>query len=261
MAQSKNWVGTSFAQSLNVPVDAVYLVYQQEICPSSGKMHWQFFCQMKSRVRLTGMKKLFPGAHLEVSRAPKEARLYCMKEKTRAPGVVPVEVGVFAEVEESVLGVLKRARAIDVLELHPHLWRSYRALTQIKADLQLPRTALTRGVLLSGKSGCGKTKIAACIAGFLKPEEVFWISNYPWFCGYEGQGLVIFDEFRGTSPEVTLRLLDRTPLRVQVKGGSVEWRPSLMIMTSNLTLRECFPTVDLATFSALERRINVNYIN
>lgn len=251
-AMSKQWMGTSFAEKFVVPASASYCAWQREKCPTSERLHWQFFVVLVKRERLTALKKMFPGAHLEIARNSSEARNYCLKEETRVSG--PWEKGTFSATS-CIVDALKNASAQQVLTENPTLWRSYRAMKEIKGDLQKPRYHVTEGVMMTGSTGVGKSKIVATIASFLEKEDVFWVSNYPWMDGYTGQCLAVWDEFRGISPEIGLRLVDRYPYRVQVKGSSVEWTPRMVLFTSNLSLRDCFSGVDEKTFDAIKRRI------
>lgn len=59
------------------------------------------------------------------------------------------------------------------------------------------------------------------------------LDNLKWFDGYTGQKTVIFDDFRGTPENYSqvLRLTDRYPMRVPIKGGYVAWVPTTVIFT------------------------------
>lgn len=55
-----------------------------------------------------------------------------------------------------------------------------------------------------------------------------------WFDGYSGQNYVWIDEIRSTTFdwEFFLQLIDRYPLDVGIKGGSVRWTPKVIIITA-----------------------------
>lgn len=75
-----------------------------------------------------------------------------------------------------------------------------------------------------------------------------------WFDGYAGEEVMIIDEFYGwIHYDFLLRLLDRYPLKLQVKGGFVECRASKFVITSNREWKDWYPNVE--DKSALERRI------
>ena len=85
MSRSKDWCYTlnnyTIAQSVTLDdIDAVYHVWGYERA-ASGTPHIQGFIQMEKRMRLGGMKTLFPTAHLEIRKGtPEEACDYCKKD-------------------------------------------------------------------------------------------------------------------------------------------------------------------------------------
>jgi hypothetical protein len=84
-----------------------------------------------------------------------------------------------------------------------------------------------------GDTGCGKSHAARSY--FRERGIEFWISGVTlrWFDGYILQKGVIFDDLRyeDLSFSWLLRLLDKSPLRVEIKGSSVEWCPTTIIIT------------------------------
>lgn len=60
---------------------------QEETCPTTGKKHYQFWVKTP-QVRMSEVKKVFQGAHIEVARNVKAVQNYCAKEETRS-GVLP----------------------------------------------------------------------------------------------------------------------------------------------------------------------------
>lgn len=105
-----------------------------------------------------------------------------------------------------------------------------------------------------GASGTGKTRKAvgdwpdAYI--LTKPNK----DGNVWFDGYQGQETVILDEFYGWIPyDLLLRMCDRYPLRVPIKGGTVKFAATRVVFTSNKPWKEWYPHID--DTSAFERRI------
>lgn len=85
-----------------------------------------------------------------------------------------------------------------------------------------------------GDSGTGKTRKAtndfpdAYI--LTKPNK----DGNVWWDNYNGQKTIIFDEFYGWIPyDLLLRVLDRYPLQVPIKGGFVQLLATTFIFTSN----------------------------
>jgi len=106
-----------------------------------------------------------------------------------------------------------------------------------------------------GATGTGKTREAFVLAG-----EDYWVSaeRGEWFDGYDGQSVAIIDDFRKAwcSFSTLLRLLDRYPLRVMVKGGSRQWRPSTIIITCPWPPETLFASRSDEDIGQLTRRIS-----
>lgn len=101
-----------------------------------------------------------------------------------------------------------------------------------------------------GPTGTGKTREAwkQAIEEYAKdqpdPQRTIWISssNGQWFDGYNGQPAVILDDVRANSWDFAemLRLLDRYPLRVPVKGGFRRWVPREVWITAPAAPRDIY---------------------
>lgn len=134
----------------------------------------------------------------------------------------------------------------EVVQTQPQLLPSIRALERYKQLTLKPRHRNVEVIYLTGAAGAGKSKWA-------------W-DNYPdlyskpegqWFDGYSGQTTILLDDFYGDIPyPQLLKILDKYPLQVPVKGGFVHAQWERVIITSNLTLDKLYPLTP-----ALERRI------
>ena len=83
LPKAKNWCFTQnnihdkpvFSDSMQ------YLVFGKEVAPSTGRLHWQGYVQFRTQQRLSAVKKMFVGAHLEIQRgSAEEASNYCKKD-------------------------------------------------------------------------------------------------------------------------------------------------------------------------------------
>jgi len=88
-----------------------------------------------------------------------------------------------------------------------------------------------------------------------------------WWEGYTGQRVVIIDDFYGNLDIDTFkRIIDRYPLKVNVKNGSAQFLAERVYITSNTGWRNWWPTDLLSNKNnepAILRRITVekNFIN
>lgn len=110
-----------------------------------------------------------------------------------------------------------------------------------------------------GQPGSGKTKSAMEWLG----DDVYVKQGggLKWWCGYDAHDDVLIDDFRCTDLESfvsLLGLLDRYPYRVENKGGSRQFLPRRIAITSVLRPEECFSKVS-EDKAQLLRRIDCIY--
>lgn len=225
-----------------------------------GTPHLQGYIELESK-RVLGSLKRLPGlsrAHFEPRRGTQEQAIdYCRKD------------GEFYEFGER----LRPGRRTDLDAIRDRLdngesmaeiaatnfsvFLQYRKGLQAYRELRIsPRCWVPTVTVLCGRTGVGKTRRVFDLCG-TGGVYIYAGSNRdnPWFDGYCGDINVLFDDFRGDSTirlEFLLRLLDRYPMRVPVKGSFVEWSPRSIYITSNDPLERWYPGVDI---SPLRRRI------
>lgn len=107
-----------------------------------------------------------------------------------------------------------------------------------------------------GPTGTGKTRSVFQQA----PDAYAKMANNIWWDGYDGDDNVLLDEYN--SPWFTwnylLRLLDRYPMLVEVKGGTVQFVARRIFITCNRDPREWYDRSHLNKYpvEALLRRID-----
>lgn len=101
---------------------------------------------------------------------------------------------------------------------------------QERPDLQV--------VLVVGQPGTGKTHWIRDQAG----EDAFWLTaGARWFDGYAQQATVVFDDFLGwLQYGLLLRLCDKYPAQVEVRGASLPWQATRVYLSSNLLPEEWY---------------------
>lgn len=112
-----------------------------------------------------------------------------------------------------------------------------------------PRDFKTNVIVIQGPTGTGKSK-------FVQDEYpgAYWKGRDQWWCGYMQQETVVLDEFYGWIPyDTLLRLCDRYPLDVEVKGGKVNFASKTIIITTNKHPEKWYKDV---YFQAFVRRVD-----
>lgn len=219
-----------------------YAVWQEEI-GESGTHHLQMYIELNDAVRHTQLQKdLFGGVkvHCEKRKGTREqARAYCMKKETQFDG--PFEVGVWTggqgdrtDVKALIELVQGGATEMQCWDQYPDtMIRNYKGIMHYKLLYKAQEKRIAPEiVVLWGDSGTGKTHDAE-----LELKSPFRKEQGPWWDGYDGQSDVLIDEFTGGHMPygVALRVLDKYNCSVQVKGGTVPFVASKIVITSNLS--------------------------
>lgn len=226
-------------------VEAVrYAVWQLERGAESGVVHYQGYVLLNGRgKRLAGMKALHRRCHWEVRRGTHaQAEEYCSKEDTRIRpperlGEPPADGGPGAR--SDLVSVKRKLDARvsekEIADEHFGSWCRYHKAFQRYAGLILPnRVWHSHTTVYWGPPGVGKTRRVSAEVS----ESVYWLpkpnGTRVFWDGYEGQEDVVIDEFFGWMPrDLMCRLCDRTPFRVETKGGSVPFVAKRIFITSN----------------------------
>lgn len=233
--------------------DMRYLVYQVEECPDTGKEHLQGYCELHKQLRMPSIKQLFDDEkmHIEARKGTaQQAADYCKKEDTRVRG--PYEFGKISnpgkrtDLDKVTEMVQERKTIHEIAQECPKTYIKYnRGIVALKAALDPP--ALRPQPVIEyhwGEPRTGKSKYAH----ETYPDAYCAIdSRQGWFDLYEGQDTVIFDEFEGLFPDGLMRrLIDRYPLALPIKGGTVPVRAYRFIFTSNRCPAQVFSKPMLA---------------
>ncbi len=111
-------------------------------------------------------------------------------------------------------------------------------------------------IWLYGPTGTGKTQFVCDNEQY---DETWTSGNeLKWFDNYTGQQVALLDDFRGSACKFSwlLRLLDRYPLEVEVKGGFTSWVPLRIYITSCHSPGECYRGVTDENLDQLYRRLH-----
>jgi len=270
-APAKNWLFTDFGCTEELDFDPLlvsYLVAQREICPKTGRMHWQGYMQLKVKSRLLTIKnKINSTAHFMKARGTAQENFdYCTKTDTRAfpdEGYVEwgemVKCGQRTDLMEYVVAVEEGAREHDLIHTYTHVVCMYpRFYEKIRASMPEPEIQ-KKVVLLVGPTGKGKTYY---VRNMYKGNRDFFvkaIGDPKWWTRYDRHKYVLWDEFCGRASRVPLdQLLAITsewPQYLETKGGETLFCPELLYITSNFTPNDWYDFTGRETqYEAMLRR-------
>lgn len=114
-------------------------------------------------------------------------------------------------------------------------------------------------IVYYGRTGAGKTR--AVYDNLPNPESIYVHPGGSWFDGYDGQPIVLFDDFGGSEFKLQyfLKLLDRYPMQVPIKGGFVNFCPHEIYITSNLNPNDWYRNANAEHVRAMFRRITFSF--
>lgn len=263
-----NWTAQEWAQLIETMKSTKWWIMGKEKAPVTGTSHLQGACVLGKQMALRTIKKLsgLERAHLEPMKgSPEQSRIYCTKDGDFVEwGRCPKqgERTDLQKVAQMVLGgATMRELALDP-ELSTMVIRYHRGLTALRTYVTPPRDPSTppKVIWLYGPTGTSKTRTAVDATTRLYGCPP-WISSgtLQWFDGYDGQPAVIIDDFRTGHCrfEFLLRVLDRYPFRAPIKGGMVEWNPSLIIVTCPYGPRRLWNLKTEEALDQLSRRITL----
>lgn len=246
-----------------------YLIFGRET-GSNQTPHLQGYIELQARRRLGGLKELLGNNRFHLEPAvgnPTQNREYCSKDGDFE------EFGDFCEqtqgrrsdLAQVAASISEGADLRRVAEDHPvEFIKFHRGIEKLISIRAIQRSWRTQVVYFYGPTGSGKTRRAYQESQALCGGSVSWINDNTlrWFNGFrEGSKGVIIDDFAGGADiALLLRLFDRYPMQVPVKGGFVEWAPRIVWITSNFAPEYWYPRG--GHFDAFMRRIDeVTFIN
>lgn len=254
-----------------------YMVYQPEI-GANGTKHlqgWFAFRDGSKRSFQEVKKSLGQSIHLEELKGGfEEAEKYCTKEETRDPnagfevyrwGTIPTTdrrakrgSGVLLLANAALKGasnaVLARQDPVSYM-------RNHTGLSALRMSQWVPRSPTDPFVVewYYGNTGSGKSYRPA-----MDFPNAYWkMSSNKWWDGYEWGDVVVWDEFRDHSlPYASLlTLLDHYPLKVEIKGGSLNFNSPRIIFTSPFHPEDVYPDLQENVQQLLRRISRILYFD
>lgn len=278
---ARRWKCTSYKEEIReelkhaVTSGAIRLaIGQRERCPTTARLHWEFYLELGSPRRYRGVQRLIgdPVCHTEACKGTQSENInYCTKDDTCYGTETRFEYG-----ERQQGGQGKRNDIGDALSLIRG-GVTPETIHQLYEDHGPVMVKFNRGMSAAvqhylGRTARGEAPIVRVHYGPTNTGKTFrvydqhpvcdvWrapvsVSGSQWFDMYVGQPVALFDDFDGHHPHITvmLQVLDRYPLTVPVKGGHTTWLPKYIYITSNIPPDQWYPEAGEAHRAALKRR-------
>lgn len=252
-----NYTDDEFNHLQTIPCQ--YIIYGQEV-GNSGTPHLQGYVHYKNQVSAGHVRATIGNrAHIEIRHGTLEQAItYCKKEGSY------IERGAIRVPNENrwtdIIDLAKQGSLKTIEEEYPLIYFLHKKKLE---ELQCPELKPFTDNLQDhfewwyGPTGTGKSKKV----WELYPQHYDKQLN-KWWDGYQYQDVVIIEECDPKKCEHMAyffkRWCDRYPFRAEVKNGHLNnIRPKKIIITSNYTIKECFPNQQ--DYEPLQRRFKVTH--
>jgi len=203
-----------------------------------------------------------PSIHLERRKGSREqARNYCLKLDSAIPNTL-IEIGTFQTQQGRRSDILiikekiKEGKQLDKIILEDcKNYQSIRIAEKLYEYSYAPRNPNNPPKIrwYYGITGSGKTR---SVYDEFKTEEIYPSFSYRWWNGYYQQKCILIDDMRKDYAKfhILLKLLDRYPHIVEIKGGTTHINSPHIIITSSYHPKDLYDTRE--DINQLLRRIN-----
>jgi len=230
-----------------------YMLLGFEVCPTTQRNHMQGWMAFKNPRSFDAIAKIFTW-HLEVMRGTIEQNeKYCRKDgNTWEFGDLPKGQGTRYDLITLKEMILRGDPFDQVIDACDNL-QQIKYCESLRRYLKPPsREDGVENWVLHGPSGTGKSKWV--MDHF---PDAYWKDKTKWWDGYTGQETVVIDDYRPDFCKFheLLNLMDRYPVRIEIKCGSDWLRAKRIIFTSNKSLEEHWASRTSEEMKQLTRRI------
>lgn len=243
-----------------------YLIIGKEIAPTTGTPHLQGFIYCKNKISFNALKPALGNAHIEQARGSIDDNIrYCSKEgDSREWGIRPAGQGHRTDLENFRDAILNGMSEEDLIQNFCGCMAKYDRFYQRCRNIVLKKEAAKREpvevIVLHGDAGVGKTRH---VYDNEEPTDIYKLevgdgsSGSVFWDNYNGESIVLIDDFHSNLKfDYFLRLLDRYPMKLNIKG-SYTWKCAKKIyITSNIPPQEWYHSIENPVLRrALWRRI------
>lgn len=258
-----NYPDTAYAKTRKfIEEYCKYGIVGEEIAPNTGTIHLQGFCNLHKPLRFNTIKKhLDNSIHIEKANGSDEDnQKYCSKSGIYFEKGVPSSQGRRTDLQAVVETIASGTTNIqDIATKHPTAFIKYnRGIREyIRLATPIPeRKHKTFVFYYWGPPGSGKSRRALEEAE-QTGEKIYYKPRGLWWDGYNQHPNVIIDDFYGwIKYDEMLKIMDRYPYKVQVKGGFEEFTSTRIWITSNVNTCDLYKFIGYNN-QAFERRITL----
>lgn len=260
-----NWTEQDLCQLLELFDSATYSIVGFEHAPTTGTPHLQAYGYWKNKKSFNVVQKKVPRATIFVAKGtPLQNKIYCSKEgEFEEFGECPRQ-GERTDLQNFADDIQAGISEEDLIEIHTENMAKYDRFYQRCKNIQLKKISQQcidpEVIIIYGEPGSGKTRHVydtEDINNIYKMECGDGSANSIFWDGYTGEEVILIDDFHNNFKlDYMLRLLDRYPMKLNIKGGYTYRCAKRIYITSNICPMDWYPNCPPIHRQALFRRIN-----
>lgn len=226
-----------------------------------GTSHLQMYVYFKNAKSFSAVKKIdcIRRAHIENAKGnSNQNKVYCSKDGNFSEyGSIPSQ-GKRSDLDDVAEMISEGASVVEIAKSYPIQYIKFcKGITQLRYLNLTGRTKKTEVYWLYGPTGTGKSHKARELA----TAKGSWYYKDPtskWWDGYEQQKVVIVDDYRRDfcTFATLLRLLDEYEMKVEFKGGYVDFNSDIIVITTPKSPRDTWENQTEEQLLQLLRRID-----
>lgn len=259
-----NWTEAEVCAALELFDSARYSVIGFEVGHKTHTPHFHAYAYWTNGKAISKIKTALPRANIQIAKGTAEqCRAYVIKEgEYNEFGDCPKQ-GSRTDLQRFKDDIMNGMSQEDLIEEHTENMAKYDRFYQRVRCLELKKKSLTMEapevIVLVGEPGTGKTRKVYTdndSSDIYKLEIGDGSSGSLFWDGYDGEPVILIDDFHNNIRlDYMLRLLDRYPMKLNIKGGYTYRVSQKIYITSNLSIDEWYPNCRQIHRDALRRRI------
>lgn len=248
--------------------EADYGIIGKEV-GEGGTPHIQGYGYWKNKKSFGTLQKFFGNAHIEPAKGTaRQNQVYCSKEGDYEEfGELPEQgrrTDITAFRDEILSGKTEEELIMEFPEMMAKYDRFYQRCRNILLKKKAQEMIIPEVVVITGEPGTGKTHTIYAennIEDVYKVEVGDGSSGSVWWDNYNGEKTILIDDFHSNLKlDYMLRLCDKYPMKLNIKGGHTWKCAEKIYITSNITIDKWYPNCPDIHKRALSRRITKHII-
>lgn len=263
-----NYNDEDIALTQSLLASATYGIFGFETGKNNTK-HIQGYGYWTNKISFSTIKETLPRAHIECAKGDaRENQSYCSKEDNYTEyGTIPQQ-GRRNDICAFKDDILSGMSEEELLDKHTECFAKYDRFYQRCRNIVLKKQAKLmiqpEVIVIEGDTGTGKTHTVYAendINDVYKVEVGDGSSGSVFWDSYSGEKVILIDDFHSNLKlDYMLRLLDKYPMKLNIKGGHTWKCAEKIYITTNVELDRWYPNCHVRHRNALLRRITKHLV-